>query len=220
MKKNLIKNPFIAFIFCLILAPLHPIWAEWIEFDHTVFDHQAFETEFFKGQPYDDDFFDIVAKQRAAETPNYNFSLDQFQDFYPGVKIDDLRENYGPGEIIVRQNDHLIYKFYISHIRYRFPIFVQTNPEKTIVDFIARLPNYFLHDVFHHSLIERIGRQDRYFKKNAHAFYHWSDVEGNSHTYTSTCTITCFPINYAVSTNRPQSPNFKSLSERLSTVKD
>ena len=41
-----------------------------------------------------------------------------------------------------------IYRFYVDQIRYKFPVFVQLDQGKAL-DFYAKLPSYFLHDVFH-----------------------------------------------------------------------
>lgn len=132
-----------------------------------------------------------------VEPPNYNFSLDKFNDFYPNKSLKSIQSQYGPGEIVLRQGPYLTYKFYIAHIRYKFVILVQTRDDK-VLDFHARLPHYFLHDVFHQSLINRIGKQDTYLLKDEHAVYVWKNQTGFKHTYEAACTITCFPIYYAL----------------------
>lgn len=129
-----------------------------------------------------------------VDPPNYNFSLDSLAIFYPGKKLADIpKEKFGTGESVIKEGEKVITKFYVAHIRYKFPIFVQTiNGE--IVDFMARLPSYFLHDVFHQSLINRYGKQDQYFKQHSNAVYIWNNKDSIRFTYEGACTINCFPI--------------------------
>jgi hypothetical protein len=87
-------------------------------------------------------------------------------------------------------------------LRYKFPVFVQV-ANGQVLDFFARLPAYFLHDVFHQSLINRYGKQDLYFKKDSNAIYIWNDEEGIRFTYSGGCTINCFPIYFAGSSSKP-----------------
>jgi hypothetical protein len=66
-----------------------------------------------------------------------------------------------------------------------------------IEDFHVKLPSYFLHDVFFQSLINRYGKQKSYKKFGEEAYYVW-EVSALRHIYSAACTITCFPIFYAV----------------------
>ena len=84
-----------------------------------------------------------------VEPPNYDFSVDKFQEFMPGKT---LAKNHQKN-IEFNKKGFKTYKIYIEHIRYKFPLFVQTKDE-VITDFFARLPAYFLHDVFHQSKIQ------------------------------------------------------------------
>ena len=95
-----------------------------------------------------------------------------------------------------------LFRFEISHRHYRFPLFVQVYDNK-VVDFFASLPSYFLHDVFHQSLINRYGKQKTYTRKEKQAYYEWNTKKGLSHSYAGACSITCFPIYYSV---YPQAP--------------
>ncbi len=59
-----------------------------------------------------------------VDPQNYNFSLDQFKDFAPDKSPEDLTEKYGKGEIMFKDKDAVTLKYYVSHIRYKFTIFV------------------------------------------------------------------------------------------------
>lgn len=127
------------------------------------------------------------------EPPNYNFSLDTMADFYPGKKLADMRTKYGKGEIEFDKGAAKVHKFYVAHIRYKFPVFVNIFQGES-VGFFARLPSYFLHDVFHQSLINRYGKQDEYSKVDNAATYIWKNENNIKFTYQGQCTLTCFPM--------------------------
>lgn len=131
-----------------------------------------------------------------VESPNYNFSLDTLADFMPGKAQSELEKKYGKPEVMSDEGGIRTLKFQVAHIRYKFPVLVQVK-EGLIQDFFARLPSYFLHDVFFQSLINRLGKQTRYKKIGEEAFYTW-EAQPLRHIYSAACTITCFPIFYAV----------------------
>ncbi len=133
--------------------------------------------------------------QALVEAPNYDFSVDKFQEFMPGNEIAPLLKKYSP-EVVGKDKEATTYKFYVAHIRYKFVTLVQVVDSK-ITDFHARLPHYFLHDVFHQSLINRYGLQDKYKKNEESALYIWENKKGINHVYSGACTITCFPIFYS-----------------------
>lgn len=150
-----------------------------------------------------------------VEPPNYNFSLDKFQKFMPGSSLEEIKKEYPNSEKMFKTGNFTTHRFYISHIRYRFAVLVQELNGK-VVDFYAKLPSYFLHDVFHQSLINRIGKQDKYVLENEHAIYQWSNANNFTHTYSGACTITCFTIFYAVKTNDASlGSNYKSVLDQL-----
>ena len=128
-----------------------------------------------------------------VDPKNYDFSLDQFKDFIPDKSQEDLASKYGKGEVMFKDGEAITLKYNVTHIRYKFPIFVTFFENKSI-GFFARLPSYFLHDVFHQSLINRFGKQDLYSKKLNAAIYIWKNEEGMKYTYQGQCTITCFPM--------------------------
>ncbi len=138
----------------------------------------------------------VNASRAKVIPPNYNFSLDQLNIFKPGNQITEVEKKLGKGTIINKKEEVIIKKFYIAHMRYKFPVIVQIYKGK-ILDFFANLPSYFLHNIFHQSLINRFGKQNKYYKNNAHALYVWNDVSGVKYYYTGTCTITCFPIYFS-----------------------
>lgn len=131
-----------------------------------------------------------------VEAPNYDFSLDNLADFYPQKAIAEVEKKYGKSEVMNEKDGIQTLKFYVAHIRYKFPVIVQVREGK-ILDFFAKLPSYFLHDVFFQSLVNRMGKQDYYKRVREEAVYRWTKNE-LTHVYSAACTITCFPIFYTV----------------------
>jgi hypothetical protein len=136
----------------------------------------------------------LSSLQAKVEAPNYSFSLDTLEAFFPGKKISEIEMKYGKGETM---SDGL-QKFYVDHLRYKFPVIVQSK-DGLVVDFFAKLPSYFLHDVYFQSLVNRLGKQNSYKKVGEEALYEW-EKKPLKHVYSAACTITCFPIFYSVST--------------------
>lgn len=128
-----------------------------------------------------------------VDPANYNFSLDELSDFAPDKPLEEITEKHGKGEITFDEQGAKIIKFYVKQIRYKFPVFVTFFEGKSL-GYFARLPSYFLHDVFHQSLINRYEKQDIYSKKDNAAIYVWKNEEGVRYTYQGQCTITCFPM--------------------------
>ena len=147
-----------------------------------------------------------------VEAPNYDFSLDTLAHFFPEKTISDAEKKYGKPESMGTKNGVETAKFYVAHIRYKFPVIVQSKDGK-ILDFFARLPNYFLHDMFFQSLVNRMGKQKEYKKVGEEAYYVW-EKDGLKHVYSAACTITCFPIFYSVFPSE-KTPGFKSLMEQM-----
>lgn len=131
-----------------------------------------------------------------VEPPNYNFSLDTLQDFMPGKPNSELEKKYSKPELVEDKAGVQTLKYYVAQIRYKFPVIVQVK-DGIVLDFFARLPNYFLHDVFFQSLINRHGKQTGYKKVGEEAVYIWNKPPLKQ-VYSAACTITCFPIFYAV----------------------
>ena len=138
-----------------------------------------------------------------VEAPNYNFSLDTLNDFFPAKQTVELDKKYGKPEVMSDEAGVKTLKYYVAHIRYKFPVIVQAR-EGVVLDFFARLPQYFLHDVFFQSLINRLGKQNSYKRVGEEAFYTW-ESKGQKHIYSAACTITCFPIFYTVSPTEMES---------------
>lgn len=128
-----------------------------------------------------------------VEAPNYDFTLNKLEPFTPGMKISDIPNSIGKGETTEDNGDTKIIRYNLVHARYSFPIFVQTK-NGIILDFYARFPTYFLHDTFHQSLINKFGKQDKYYKQESNAVYLWNNENGIKVLYSGTCTITCYPI--------------------------
>ena len=140
-------------------------------------------------------FFFIVPKNANSkiDPPNYNFSFEELAIFKPGTILSDIQKKYGEGEIMDKNVTVELRKFYVTHLRYKFPVIVQFFEGK-VVDSYARLPSYFLHNVFHQTLIDKLGPQKSYLNKDGTSKYQWKDTQGISYLYEGACTITCFPI--------------------------
>lgn len=127
-----------------------------------------------------------------VEAPNYDFSVTTLEFFYPGKSLAEATAKFGKAEIVNTARGLKTHKFQVEQIRYKFPVLVQEK-DGVIQDFFARLPSYFLHDVFFQSLVNKLGKQKTYKKTGEEAFYTWEDAE-NRFVYSAACTITCFPI--------------------------
>jgi hypothetical protein len=138
-------------------------------------------------------FFYCHGLQAQIEAPNYDFNLEALTVFFPGQTLEQIKTRLGEPELMKKQDPRSLYRFSIKHARYQFPVFVEILDQKS-VGFFARLPNYFLHDLFHQSLINRFGAQDEFLNRDSTSVYQWKDKEGMSLIYSGACTITCFPI--------------------------
>lgn len=145
-----------------------------------------------------------------VEAPNYNFSVDALADFFPGKNTSALDGKYGKGELMSEESGLQTLKYQVAQIRYKFPVIVQAR-DGVVEDFFARLPSYFLHDIFFQSLVNRYGKQTKYIKTGEEANYVWNAAP-LKHIYSAACTITCFPIFYAV--QKIDNPN-KSVIEKM-----
>jgi hypothetical protein len=146
--------------------------------------------------------FLILSFKISAEVipPNYDFKLTELDIFFPGKKLAEIKTKWGEGEIIEKGSVEMR-RFQVTATNYQVIVLAQIQNE-VVIDFYARLPSYFLHDVFHQSLINKIGKQNQYLLDNETAIYKWNNVQGLEHTYASTCTITCFPIYYTVNSGK------------------
>ena len=155
--------------------------------------------------------FNSTAK---VEPPNYDFSTDTLSDFFPEKEISSLEGKYGKGEVLNDDGSIKMIRYMVAQIRYVFPVIVQVSEGK-IVDMHARLPSYFLHDIFHHSLIKRWGKQQKYQRVDEEAYYHWNN-EQLVMNYGASCTITCFPTYFSVQLPKEKMPGgTRSISEIL-----
>jgi hypothetical protein len=147
-----------------------------------------------------------------VDPPNYDFSVDTLAAFFPGVEITSLEGKYGKPEVLSNEGETQLLRWQVAQPRYVFPVLVQAQGGK-IVDMHARLPPYFLHNIFHQSMINRWGKQAVYKRVDEEAFYQWT-VEGRTLNYGASCTITCFPVWLGVvPVTLPE--GFKTIRERL-----
>ncbi len=138
-------------------------------------------------------FWTLVNSAKAKVEPkNYDFTFDKLKTFYPGTTLEKVKQTYPKLELVDKASVEL-YKVNIIHVRYKFPLFFQVK-DGAIIDFYARLPSYFIHDIFHQSLINRFGKQDHFYNKDGTSIYMWNNADNFLLTYSGACTITCFPI--------------------------
>lgn len=151
-----------------------------------------------------------------VDPQNYDFSTDTLAEFFPGQTLATIESKYGKGEVMGEKNGTRTLRFWVSQIRYKFPVLVQVDQEK-VLDMFATLPSYFLHDIFHYSLIKRWGKQQKYKRVDEEAYYRWEDAERIMH-YSAACTITCFPLYFSVSPGKDKAPQgFRSQHDQLSS---
>lgn len=152
-----------------------------------------------------------------VDPPNYNFSLDSLEVFAPGKNLAEITAKAGQGETLRKEGSLLTKKFTIEHLRYKFPVVVNFSQDK-VADMYAVLPSYFLHDVFHQTIINRHGKQDEYKNQNGTSVYIWKNKNNQKIIYSSTCTITCFPLYYSlISTEAASGASFTPMIESLSS---
>jgi hypothetical protein len=149
-----------------------------------------------------------------VEAPNYNFSVDTLSDFFPEKSLSEIEKKYGKPQELKKNGETKMLRFWVAQLRYKFPVIVQVKND-IVLDMFARLPSYFLHDIFHQSLINRWGKQQHYKRVDEEAYYRWENDLLTIH-YSASCTITCFPIYFSVSPSaQKRSGDFKPLHEQL-----
>lgn len=150
-----------------------------------------------------------------VEPPNYDFSLNKLQIFYPGKIASKIPKDKHKPHFVEEKDGIILTKYQIKHVRYIFDVFVHSKAG-IIQDFFTRLPTYFLHDLFHQSLINRYKKQDQYKNYQGQAIYIWNKVGNMKLSYAAGCTITCFPIYLSGELIGSQSTSYlKSIKENL-----
>lgn len=140
-----------------------------------------------------------------VEAPNYHFDLETLSVFFPGRSVSEIDSKFKKGEVMGTEDGVRIIKYTVSETKYNFVVFIQEK-DGTVEDFFARLPSYFLHDVFFQSLTNRYGKQTTFKRTHEEAFYTW-DAPPLKHVYSASCTITCFPIFYSVEKKESERPS-------------
>lgn len=151
------------------------------------------------------------------DPPNYDFSLQSLEDFAPGKTLAEITSKIGQGETIRKEGSLITKKYSIEHLRYKFPVVVNFSQDK-VADMYAVLPSYFLHDVFHQSIINRYGKQDEFKNLNGTSVYIWKNKNNLKIIYSATCTITCFPLYFSlVGLEASSGASFTPMIESLSS---
>lgn len=130
-----------------------------------------------------------------VEAPNYKFDPKVLEVFFPAKTIKEIEAKYGKGESLGVSKGLETIKYQVKGKQYNFTVLVQQR-EGLVHDFHARLPSYFLHDVFFEDLIKILGKQDVYKKTLEEAYYQWNKKD-LIFVYSASCTITCFPVFFA-----------------------
>lgn len=138
-------------------------------------------------------FTNVFISHAKVDAYNYNFSLDQLKPFYPGNRISDIKDLV----YLTKKGDYSLVKTEVIYQRYKFFVYMDVKGD-VILGFFSKLPSFFLHDLFHQALINRLGKQTSYTKKESAALYIWKTEDGLTHYYQGSCTINCFPEFYAV----------------------
>jgi hypothetical protein len=146
-----------------------------------------------------------------VESPNYNFELSNLDEFYPGKLASEIEKKFGKGEAMGKEGELSTKKFLVKHPRYLISAVVQEKGGE-VQDVFFRLPSYFLHDGFFQSLINRLGKQSTYQRVGEEAYYTWTK-DSLKHIYSAACTITCFPIFYAIEKSDSNSGLLKKLKK-------
>jgi hypothetical protein len=140
-----------------------------------------------------------------VEAPNYNFSIETLENFYPERKIDAAKAKFGNPEVMSEKGEIQTLKFMVAQMQFKFPVIVHAR-EGVIEDVFAKLPSFFLHDVFFRSIVNKLGKQNEYKKTGEEAIYIWT-TKDLKYIYSAACTITCFPIFYSVEKIGKTSPS-------------
>ena len=150
----------------------------------------------------------------AVDDPIYpQFEFSQLAPFQVGKLVADIPPEYKATEINLK-NALRINQYYLTHLGYKFPIFIQY-AETIILDLYVRLPSYLLHDFFHQTLINNYGMQQSYILKDSTAVYTW-DSDGVQRVYSGGCTISCFPIFYTeINSSESRPADYRSLYQLL-----
>jgi len=150
------------------------------------------------------------------EPPNYNFSLTSFSPYWPLESFSAIKEK---GILYKKSESMSIYRYKFFHSRYVFSLFIQVDESRDLIlGLHARLPQHFDHNKFHRLLIKSYGKQNKYRVIEGTAFYQWN-LKNYRLDYSSTCTITCFPISisaYKVKDNSdPSDKDYRPIYEIL-----
>ncbi|MBT3235309.1 MAG: hypothetical protein HN353_05105 [Bdellovibrionales bacterium] len=161
--------------------------------------------------------FTIINLYGEVTAPNYYFTIKQFKPLSPGSAIAPAIKQYPDHTQLKEKGGIKLYQFNLNYQHYKFTVLVQSFDGK-VLDMFARLPTYFLHDIFHQSLIDIYGKQERYFRQERSAIYIWNNENGNRHIYSGSCTITCFPDYYTIMPVAPppaMSGSYQPLIEQM-----
>ncbi|MBF0299858.1 MAG: hypothetical protein HQK51_14120 [Oligoflexia bacterium] len=167
-----------------------------------------------------------------VDAPNYDFKFKMLYPFFPKKDFSEVKKMYeknglislgvavGTGTGTGANENVVIYKVYLKHQTFRFPIFFHEYQGK-IVDFFVSLPSYFLHDPFLQDLQKEFGIQSKYSTLNGTSIYIWNESKADrdiKFVYGSTCTITCFPLYFAgtIKDEKSKPPGYTSLLDMMS----
>lgn len=146
--------------------------------------------------------------------PNYNFSLKQLSIFFPGEKLAIVSKSYKNPILLSDIGEDILYqKYKIIHPNYTFHIYVQSK-SGIILDFFAKLPSYFAHNLFHQSIIDKFGKQNSFSNKDSTSIYKWKLKNNIELIYSGACTITCFTI-YITAKSTDKKIEFTPMLDKL-----
>ena len=155
-----------------------------------------------------------ICQTSPVDDPVYpQFEFGQLAPFQVGKLVSDIPVQFKPVEINLK-NALKINRYELSHLGYKFPIFVQF-AETIILDLFVRLPSYLLHDFFINLLLIITECSKNISSKIRLRFTLWTTNEVKR-VYSGGCTISCFPIFYTEINNSENRPaDYRSLYQLL-----
>lgn len=131
--------------------------------------------------------------QAEIKSPNYDFTLDALELFFPGKSLEQAQKTYPKYDLFEDKGEEKIVHFKVMRTGYLLDIYAQVKADK-FTDIFVRMPQHFLHDLLLTDLQKRYKKQDHYIRKDLSALYVWKNRNGNNILYHGSCSLTCFPM--------------------------
>ncbi len=164
----------------------------------------------------------VLAKSEIQQT-NYNFQLENLQDFFPENKLDKKNSKIRNLVSLSKEDkkEIVLFKYYDSLI---YPLTINAQLiDDEISDIYIRFPNNFPHNMVLANIRKHFGKRDRTFRQNRDVLFTWVNkmLSGKNVEviYNGSCSIDCFPLGiYIISKKAQKDPSFISLYQKF--IKD